>query len=223
MTTRRRALWLLVGVLLGAFAYHAATEPMDFRVYWHGTRGVLDGTRPVYGPESGLGWPMHYRYPPLFLLLFAPLTLLPLELAAALWSLLKGLVVIVLSRAIAVRLGFGARREEWLVPLLLMGPYMVGELHFGNVQFLIIALMAASLLWLRSQPRLAALSLALAASIKVWPLVFLPLLAVRRHGAVVAWTLLFIIALTLVPSLFFGFSGNAELLAQCSAACCCAT
>ena len=51
---------------------------MDFRVYHYGARGVFDGTRPVYGLTSGLGWPMHYRYPPLFLLLFAPLAALPL-------------------------------------------------------------------------------------------------------------------------------------------------
>src|SRR5262245_25157870 len=76
-------------VVAGVFAYHVSQHPMDFRVYHYGARGVFDGTRPVYGPTSGLGWPMHYRYPPLFLLLFAPLAMLPLGLAAAIWVVAK--------------------------------------------------------------------------------------------------------------------------------------
>ena len=63
------------------FGYHVFNHPMDFRVYHYGARGVFDGTRPVYGPTSGLGWPMHYRYPPLFLLLFDTDAALELELA----------------------------------------------------------------------------------------------------------------------------------------------
>src|ERR1043166_2595615 len=80
------------------FIYYASGHPMDYRVYFYGARGVFDGTRPVYGHTSGIGWPMHYRYPPLFLLLFAPFTLLPLGLAAAIWVVLKILVLIGIAR-----------------------------------------------------------------------------------------------------------------------------
>src|SRR6266850_1346819 len=77
---------------------------MDLRVYHYGARGVFEGTRPVYGPGSGLGWPMHYRYPPLFLLLFAPLAMLPLGWAAAAWVVGKVGVLVVLLRGIERRL-----------------------------------------------------------------------------------------------------------------------
>ena len=53
---RKLALTAVVIATLG-FAYYAARHPMDFRVYHYGARGVFDGTRPVYGPTSGLGWP----------------------------------------------------------------------------------------------------------------------------------------------------------------------
>jgi hypothetical protein len=76
---------------------------MDLRVYHYGARGVFDGTRPVYGPASGLGWPMHYRYPPLFLFLFAPLAMLPLGWAAAVWVVGKVAVLVMLLRAWAKR------------------------------------------------------------------------------------------------------------------------
>src|SRR5713226_4568303 len=76
---------------------------MDFRVYYYGARGVFDGTRPVYGPASGLGWPMHYRYPPLFLLLFAPFAMLPLAWGAAVWLILNVAVLGMLLRAMLER------------------------------------------------------------------------------------------------------------------------
>src|ERR1043165_7621575 len=83
-----------------AFAWYVAKRPMDFRVYHYGARGVFDGTRPVYGESSGLGWPMHYRYPPLFLLLFAPFAGLPLVASAALWLILKAAVLAALVAAV---------------------------------------------------------------------------------------------------------------------------
>ena len=70
------------GIIMAGLVYYAARHPMDFRVYYYGTQGVFAGTRPVYGPTSGLGWPMHYRYPPLFLLVFAPFAMLPLAWGA---------------------------------------------------------------------------------------------------------------------------------------------
>src|SRR5256885_14089516 len=79
MHKTRYRFWVAGGALIAVLAaLYVAQHPMDFRVYYFGARGVFDGTRPVYGRTSGLGWPMHYRYPPLFLLLFAPLALLPL-------------------------------------------------------------------------------------------------------------------------------------------------
>src|ERR1700758_1638413 len=82
------------------FIYYTFNHPMDFRVYYYGARGVFDGTRPVYGLTSGLGWPMHYRYPPLFLLLFAPFAILPLSWGAAMWFLLKMGVLALLLRTV---------------------------------------------------------------------------------------------------------------------------
>src|SRR5207249_10624208 len=55
------------------------------------------------GLNSGLGWPMHYRYPPLFLLLFAPFALLPLGLGAAVWVVLKVVVLIALMGSMVKR------------------------------------------------------------------------------------------------------------------------
>src|SRR4029077_14982158 len=98
---------------------------MDLRVYYYGTQGVLNGTRPVFGQKSGMGWPMHYRYPPLFLFLAAPFTLFSLPCAAAIWTALKCGALLFLIRALWKRLRPASGTAAWLVPLLLAGPYVV--------------------------------------------------------------------------------------------------
>lgn len=189
---------------------------MDFRVYHYGARGVFDGTRPVYGRTSGLGWPMHYRYPPLFLLLFAPFAMLPLSWGAAIWLILKVAVLIWLVRAMQRA---GAVLEQptnttVLPGLLFISPYLVEEFRYGNAQFFIFGLTAAALLLARRKPLMAAGSLGLAISIKVWPLFFVPYLAVRRDWKVVSYTMVFVVALALLPSFYFGVGGNFRLLNQ---------
>src|SRR5579883_1830214 len=98
MGGRKTAFWVVIALIAIGFAVYVARRPMDFRVYHYGVRGIFDGTRPVYGRSSGLGWPMHYRYPPLFILLFAPLAVFPLPIAAAIWLFLKFVVLIFLVR-----------------------------------------------------------------------------------------------------------------------------
>src|SRR2546426_8271930 len=124
MQKMNKWVWGVVCVSVSVvFAAYVAKHPMDFRVYHYGARGVFDGTRPVYGPSSGLGWPMHYRYPPLFLLLFAPLASLPLAWGAAVWVVLK---IAVLERfAKSVVAGFSPR--SLLIPLRFITPYRVEE------------------------------------------------------------------------------------------------
>src|SRR5688500_3938951 len=166
---------------------------MDFRVYYFGAEGVLDGTRPVYGQNSGLGWPMHYRYPPLFLLLAFPLTWLPLSWAAALWAIAKVGALSLLAVVLWGRLGPAVSARAWLIPLLLAGPYVVEDLRYGNAQSLVFALTAAALLLMPRSAVWAGALLALAGIIKVWPLYFVPYLAVRREWKTVGWSAVFMI------------------------------
>lgn len=210
----RKIWWAVAVVLASGFAWYAAGHPMDFRVYYHGAQGVFDGTRPVYGDRSGLGWPMHYRYPPLFLFFAAPFTWLSLPSAAAIWAVLKCAALALLGRALWSRLGStGSAAAVW-IPVLLAGPYVVEDIRFGNAQGFIFALTGAALLTTTAAPRLAAAALALAISIKVWPLYFVPFLAIRREWKTAAWTLIFSAALLLLPSLYFGFEGNLNLMAE---------
>jgi hypothetical protein len=189
---------------------------MDFRVYYYGARGVFDGTRPVYGLTSGLGWPMHYRYPPLFLLLFAPFATLPISWGAAVWVILK---VIVLAALLRLAFGCGlklstASLTSAVIPLVFITPYIIEEFRYGNAQFFVFALTLAALLLKEKRPVLASASLALGISIKVWPLLFLPYLAMRRNWKMAGYTLIFVALLSMLPAVYFGLGGNFRLLQQ---------
>jgi hypothetical protein len=213
--SQKKTALVLASVLLAfGFAWYVSRSPMDFRVYYYGAEGVFDGTRPVYGTHSGMGWPMHYRYPPLFLFLARPFTLLPLSWAAAIFTFLKAGTLFLLIHALWNRLGQTRSKVAWIVPLLLAGPYVVEELRYGNAQSFIFVLTGAALLAVPASPVLAAVALALAISIKVWPLFFLPILVVRREWKVVGWTMAFVGILLLLPAWHFGVGGNLFLLQE---------
>jgi Glycosyltransferase family 87 len=191
--------------------YKAATRTVDFPVYYRTAQTMLNGSGPLYGPRSGLGWPNYYRYPPFFLLVFAPFALLPLKAAAALWAMLQFAVLYWLARALAERIDFPGG-AWWFFPFCVTAALLIQEIRYGNAQFLIFALTAAALLLLDERPLLAASLLALAISLKVWPLFFVPYLAARRRLKVPFLAVAFSILLATVPALVFGWHGNLHLL-----------
>jgi hypothetical protein len=201
---------------LGAliFCIVASRRSIDFSVYHHAIRGVFDGTRPMYGNQSGVGWPMHFRNPPFFAMIFVPLSWMPMQLSFVLWTAGKFAALYALCRSLARRMSWSPDILVRAVPVLLVLPYLIQEFRYGNVQFFVFALTAAGLLALPRNPNLSALSLALAISIKVWPIFFLPYLWVRRESSVVLRTLALTALLTLSPAALLGFKGNLNLLRQ---------
>jgi hypothetical protein len=201
----------LVGVVV--LSYLAALRSVDFPVYHYAARNMLSRTGPMYGPQSGIGWPQVYRYPPLFLLLFIPFALLPLRLAAIIWAALKFAALGLLARGLFSRLRIYGHGFQFL-SLLPALPYLAVEFHYGNVQFFVFALIGVGFLLLEQRPFLAAFTLALAISIKVWPLFFVPYLVARKRTAVAGLAVALTVLLTLLPAAYFGWHTNASLLHQ---------
>lgn len=199
---------LIVVLTLSIIAAHRS---VDFQVYHYAARALFSHSGPMYGPQSGVGWPQIYRYPPLFVLLFIPFALLSLGIAAVVWTALKFVSLAVVARELFARLGIRSRLWQ-ILAILPAVPYLALEFHYGNVQFFIFALVAAALLWMDTRPPLAAVALALAISIKVAPLFFVPYLAARKRFRVAGLALASTVVLTLLPSAYFGWHGNLELL-----------
>lgn len=207
-------LFVILAVLAVATVTAHATRAADFRVYYYAARVLIDHRGQLYGPLSGIGWPQYFRYPPFFLLIFLPFALLPFKAAAAAWVALKCVVLYGLVRALARRLDFPRTGWWWLLPVLLCGSFVAQEFGLGNAQFLIFGLVAAGLLSLERHESQAASLLALAASLKVWPLFFVPYMTARRHVRAALLTLGLTAVLALLPAAYFGWNGNIALFRQ---------
>jgi len=209
-----QALLVTLALLAVALVYSRATRSADLRVYYYVSRVLLDHQGQLYGPLSGIGWPQYFRYPPVFLLAFLPFALLPYKAAAAAWAALKCAVLYALACALGRRLDFPRTGFWWLVPVLLCGGFVTQEFGLGNAQFLVFALVAASLLSLEANSSRSAFLLAFATSLKVWPLFFLPIIAARRRARVAALTLILITGFMLLPAAYFGWGDNLRLVRQ---------
>jgi len=202
-----------LGVGAALLALLRPDKAIDFRVYYENAHHYFRAGQAMYGPSSGTGWAGGvYRYPPLFLDLFRPLALLPLRLAVVLWAIGKiaaGGALVVLARR---RWGVSSLLRFW-PGLLLIAPYFIQELRYGNAQFYIVALALAGL-WVAESPGWGGVWLGLAAALKIWPLFFFPFLFLQRQwsrlaaatGAAVVWTLL--------PILWRGWTAQWRLLGQ---------
>jgi hypothetical protein len=129
-------------VILGA--RYCAEHYVDFPVYWHGTQSLLSGRQDLYSQNFVWGsdsW-MTYRYPPLFLLLFTPLGMLPYMTAGTIWFALKFAALTVTLRLLykMLRVEGGKGRLFWLLPFLMTTPYLAEEFRYGNVHFFIVFL-----------------------------------------------------------------------------------
>jgi len=153
----------------------------DFRVYWYAARALSDYSGPLYGPYSGLGFPMHYRYPPVTYLLLWPFSRLPLEWAGFVWMMgewaAMTAAVVLMVRTAKLQLTCIAI----LAACAYMLAYVVLAVRSGNVQSYLIALILSAMCLSESHRRAAGFLLAVAITFKIWPLFFLPWFLRRRR------------------------------------------
>jgi hypothetical protein len=195
---------------------------VDFPVYYLAGRSLLRGSIDLYSPGFSGGPLQDYRYPPVFVLIFSPLSTLPYQFAAYLWYSLSvgGVImsVVALRRFIEHgQLVAGSHKivlaEVWIIALLTTGPYFVLALHYGNVHPIVIVLLFGSFyLALRNRSAVAGLLMALAVTIKLTPLVILPYFALKRQWKFLCAVGVFLVAINLLPAVYFGPRKNWELL-----------
>lgn len=187
----------------------------DFAVYYVAGQSLLSGRIDLYAPDFARGVIMDYRYLPVFIVAFAPLSAIPYWLAAFLWHLLNTLAIVVIVASIAAfcTAAPAQQRRIWLVGFLIVAPYFAMALDYGNVQLIVTALMCAGAAFaLRGRDTPAASLLALAITIKLIPAFLLAYFAWQRRFRLLALVLAFTAALILLPSLYFGFGLNRALV-----------
>jgi hypothetical protein len=231
------AITLAAGFILG-FGLLFISRLIDFPVYYAAGRSLISGRTDLYAADFARGPVMDYRYPPFFLVALAPLWRLPYNVAAYLWYLvgicsIAGCVYALKDAAP----GLGGVRPQsettqpdgsrnsreggnsgkgwaiWAVGLCVAGPYFVMNLHYGNAQLPVTALLFVSLyLAMLGKQTASAALLALSIAIKITPALVLPYFALKRQWKMLALTLAFVAGISLAPGAYYGFGKNIELL-----------
>jgi alpha-1,2-mannosyltransferase len=218
MGTGRRTLFIAAAIaLVAALGVVFVRNLTDFSVYYAAGRSLLSGRTDLYAPDFARGVVMDYRYLPFFIFVFAPLSFAPYPVAAWVWHLLNTVAIALAVTSIAsMYSGLSYNRTRvWTVAFLVVVPYFAMALDYGNVQLIVTALMFAGFsLALRGRDLPAATLLAVAITVKIVPALTLPYFAVTRRFTLLGLVLIISAALNLLPSIYFGVTGNGDLIAR---------
>jgi hypothetical protein len=184
-----RILFLSLIALLLTFALRSMVSPkrMDFAVCWYDVRGIFKQGLPLYGPHSAFAAPMLFRYPPVFALLFYPLTWLSFKWAGILLALLEASAISTLTNWSYRKLKLDITLMSGFLALAICASYFYLSFKDGNVQWLDTCLVLSGNLLATKRPSLAGLCLAMGIASKVWPILFLPwFFSPRKRAALLA-------------------------------------
>src|SRR5262245_61098994 len=141
-----RRIFVIAAILILALSGFIFTRNLiDFPVYYAAGQSLLAGRTDLYAPDFARSAVMDYRYPPFFLLLFAPLWLLPYKAAALIWHLIGTICICTSVAALDkfVVASLARRRFVWTVSFFAAATYFVMILHYGNAHLIVVALMFA--------------------------------------------------------------------------------
>jgi hypothetical protein len=195
----RMARTVALGVIIGIGIinlYFAVTgwTLSDAGAYWEAGLRIRNGQE-LYPALASLDASNVYRYAPWFAWLAVPWTFLPVQVAGAVWS-----VVLLVGSAVA--LSPLVRVRAWLL-VALFAPILVGISAVGNVHPLLIAGLVLGV-----DRRSGPLWVALAASLKIFPLLLALVYAGRRQWWRFGMTVV-LTALLWAPALLYDLSNYA--------------
>lgn len=204
---RRWAFALVLIILLGHVAQlealewrHLAERETDFK-YFHTAAQAWGQGEDIYAATSGL-----YFYPPVFQVLFFPLSLLPVGVASLVWLWIKLIILLDALRRVEKflrpHLVTPAARQAFLFGILFVtGRFWLADLAYGNTNILITWLVILVLTAEDDAPWIPGVGLALATALKVVPgLLVVPLVLQNRRRTLV-WAGLALVVLCAAPML----------------------
>ncbi len=164
-----------------------------------------------------------FKYSPFSALIYLPLSLLSLSTAKGFWFFLilfSISLIVYLSRHL-VRV----QNRPWLILLafLVVSRYFLRELQLGQINAFINMLLLV-MIWSMIQggrPEQASKSLTwagilwgLATALKPYALIFFPYFLIRKKWRLLIWGWAFLFLSLFIPTLFYGFRGNIQVLQE---------
>ena len=192
-----RLVALAVIIAIGIFNVWMAVSSWtlsDAGAYWQAGLRLRAG-EDLYPALASVDASEVYRYAPWFAWAAVPWTFLSVQVAGVLWSA-------VLLAASALALIPLVRARAWLL-VVLFAPILVGISAVGNAHPLIVAALVWGIGW--RDGRGGPVAVALAASLKIFPLLFALVYAGRRQWGRFAASVL-LAALLWAPALFYDLS-----------------
>lgn len=211
----KRGLVLLAVVFFIAIYFIRIREDMvDFQVNLRAGGRLLQGET-LYQTDDGH---FMFKYLPSSALLYAPLALVPLEAAKAIWyaaSVLCAIAVFVSAK----RLVSGRVVRPWwmlALPPVVLAKFCLRELKLGQIN-LLVALVLIGMVWWLVEERgpgrdlRAGAMWGLATALKPYGFIFFPYFVVTRNWMALAGGLAILMLAVLVPSIFYGLEANLEV------------
>jgi len=209
----RTALLTALGLLffLSIYVIRIRGDMVDFQVNYQAGGRLLEGEG-LYRTDDGH---FMFKYLPFSALLYAPLSLLPLELAKVIWYVtlvLCSVGIFYMSYKMA-----SANREITtamiVFPPLILAKFYFREMKLGQIN-IIVTLILLFMVWslISKRPVRSGLFWGLATSIKPYGMMFLPYFVVKKQWAALATGTGVIVLALILPSVFYGFQGNVVVL-----------
>jgi len=213
---------LLLGfvIFLLLFLFKVKGEMVDFEVNHKAGKRLRTGET-LYQTEDG-----HYmfKYFPSSALLYLPLSFLPLDAAKAIWYF-----VVVFSSCFLFYISYRilpleAGKSLYLVflPPLILAKFLLREIQLGQINA-VVTLVLLFMVWfltsekngkLSKRETYAGILWGIAMALKPHALIFFPYFLVKKKWRAFLSGLGFLFISLCVPSLFYGFRGNIEILKE---------
>ena len=223
MSSRRKiALFVLLGFLffMSLFLIKIKDNMEDFEVNYKAGKRLLWGET-LYRFEDEH---FMFKYFPCSALLYVPLSYLPLSSAKAIWYYLVVFCSVFLfyfSRKLAAS---SKKIDGFLIvlPPLILARYFFREIELGQINALVTMILVL-MVWLMSSGRdrtsqknefLSGCLWGLATALKPYAFIFFPYFIIKRKWRAVISGFVFVVLALLVPSLYYGFEGNLQVLKE---------
>ena len=195
---------LCIYIIFGLYTHSIfiRTEPAyDFQLYERALSKALSGSDPYDIRDIGPA----FLYPPASLFVIEAFSISSnASLRFYVVLFVNVAVMLFMIRQIAHYFGYSIREVWFWVPLAFCFAPLLATLQVGQIN--LITEFGIMLFFVAAAPWLAALGLVLASITKVTPVAFLFYSLVRRDVKTILYSVLFLVALTLLAGLHYGFS-----------------
>ena len=209
---------VFVAALAGSVLLTLKLHWADFHVYHTAGNSLYNGRIDLYAPNFGDSAVMDYRYPPFFLFLILPLSLLSYQTAEFAWFWINAAVIFFTVRFIKRTFETTAENVArsgliFFLSFLICAKYFFPLLRNLNLHLILLCLVFAAFCFvLKNKSAPAAFLMALAIAFKAFPILLLPYFALKRQWRFLTLTIVFVAVFNLLPAFYFGFDLNLKLL-----------